>query len=157
MTGIIYCVIILPITGVHKMSELNTVNPARYKRSRQRQKILSLLQEVNNHPTAEWIYSYLKPGLNSLSMGTVYRNLRILEEQELIRRMCNGSGVDRFDAKMEPHSHFICRHCGEIEDLDVGPLTGLIREMEVMTGHLIEAQRLDFLGICSKCRTQKWH
>ena len=46
--------------------------------SRKRMAILSALQETTVHPTADWVYAKLKPRYPNLSLGTVYRNLKIL-------------------------------------------------------------------------------
>ncbi|MDZ7797730.1 MAG: transcriptional repressor [Candidatus Marinimicrobia bacterium] len=58
-------------------------NQTTYRKSKQRQRILAVLNSTRSHPTAAWLYDRLKPEFPSLSLGTVYRNLRILEEQEL--------------------------------------------------------------------------
>jgi Fur family peroxide stress response transcriptional regulator len=139
------------------MNEITTILPARFKRSRQRQRILELLQSVKNHPTAEWLYNTLRPRLTSLSQGTVYRNLKILEEQGLIRRIGGISGVDRFDGRLEPHSHFICQKCGLVEDVEMNLPIKPIQDLEVRTGHVVESQRLEFWGICKRCRNQNWY
>ena len=46
--------------------------------SRQRELIYQCLLHTNQHPTAEMIYSWLKPENPNLSLGTVYRNLNLL-------------------------------------------------------------------------------
>ncbi len=65
-----------------------------YKKSRQREKILELLKSTGSHPTADWIYEKLKAEFPNLSMSTVYRNLNILIEQELIKKIDFGSAYD---------------------------------------------------------------
>ena len=53
----------------------------KYRKSKQRQKILEILKSTEMHPTATWIYDQLKKEYPSLSLGNVYRNLNILVEQ----------------------------------------------------------------------------
>ncbi|MDZ7821056.1 MAG: transcriptional repressor [Candidatus Marinimicrobia bacterium] len=89
-----------------------------YRKSRQRERILELLRSTHSHPTATWIYDRLKPEFPSLSMGTVYRNLSILEAQERIVRLSSGSTFDRYDASTHPHAHFRCVKCGNVYDVE---------------------------------------
>lgn len=91
----------------------------KYRRSKQRERILELLRGTESHPTANWLYGKLREEFPDLSMGTVYRNLGILLEQGLIKRIDFGSTFDRFDANIAPHYHFICEECGTIVDLSM--------------------------------------
>jgi len=69
-----------------------------YRRSRQRERILELLQSTEAHPTASWLYARLRKEFARLSLGTVYRNIGVLIEQGLVSRIAFGSTFDRLDA-----------------------------------------------------------
>ena len=56
------------------------------RKSHKRDSILSLLQSVKCHPTAEWIYMELKEEIPELSLATVYRNLEQLAEMGIIQK-----------------------------------------------------------------------
>jgi len=103
------------------------------------------------HPTASWIYDKLKGEFPELSMGTVYRNLNILKEQGLIRKIDFGSTFDRYDANTAPHYHFICERCGSIIDLDMHIDKELNRRVERMTNLKTKRHRIEFYGLCDKC------
>ena len=128
-----------------------------YKRSRQRDRILSALMETDCHPTADWVYARLKPEFPDLSLGTVYRNLNILVEMGLITRIDNGSSFDRYDARREPHHHFVCEKCGSILDLALPVDAGLEDRISRQTGLTIKRHKIDFFGICTQCLVQKPH
>ncbi|MCU0373081.1 MAG: transcriptional repressor, partial [Ignavibacteria bacterium] len=49
-----------------------------------------------------------KNEIKSLSIGNVYRNIRILIEQGLIINRDFGDGIEHFDAMTQIHYHFIC-------------------------------------------------
>jgi len=123
----------------------------KYKRSRQREQILNLLRSTNTHPTAGWIYKELKREFSNLSMGTVYRNINILLDQNLVQKIEAGSSNDRFDANTEHHYHFVCRECGSVDDLPMKSLPGLNKKVTRATNYHVEAHRLDFYGICPLC------
>ena len=51
------------------------------KYSRQRESIVNFLASRTDHPTAETIYQNIKKEFPNISLGTVYRNLSLLEER----------------------------------------------------------------------------
>lgn len=110
-----------------------------------------MLQNTTIHPTASWIYDQLKREFPDLSMGTVYRNLNILVEQGLIRKIDFGSTFDRYDANSAPHYHFICERCGSITDLSMPIDTTLNEKVESTTRFKTKRHRIEFYGLCDKC------
>ena len=85
-------------------------------------------------------------------MGTVYRNLNILMEQGLIKKIDFGSTFDRFDANTGPHYHFICEQCGSIIDLEI-PIDPQINErVNQKTPFTAQRHRIEFFGLCDRCK-----
>jgi Fur family transcriptional regulator, peroxide stress response regulator len=123
--------------------------------SRQRERILTLLQAARNHPTADWIYAQLKAEFPRLSLGTVYRNLTILAEQGLIKKIHSGSTFDRFEAQVAQHYHLICTQCDSISDFEMPIYKDINDRARRMTNFQIQGHRIEFYGLCSACRTQK--
>lgn len=122
------------------------------RQSKLREEIYNAIVQHPVHPTAESIYEQLKATYPSLSLGTVYRNLGILTEQGLIRRIDTYDAADRFDGNMQPHSHIQCRQCGRLEDVFL-PYDGQVDQMvERMTGFQVEGHAVLFSGICSRCK-----
>ena len=126
-----------------------------YKKSRQRERLLELLQSTGIHPAADWLYDKLKPEFPHLSMGTVYRNLSILEKQGLVKKIDFGSTYDRFEAKVTPHYHFICESCGAIKDLEIPVEYRLEKEVEETTHMTVHNHRIEFFGICDACMAKR--
>ncbi len=89
-----------------------------------------------------------------MSMGTVYRNLNILIDQGLIRKIDFGSTYDRFDANIDSHYHFICENCGDIIDLDLPIDDSLNDRVTEATPFSADRHRIEFYGICDRCRSQ---
>ena len=83
------------------------------KYSRQRESIVNFLASRTDHPTAETIYQNIKKEFPNISLGTVYRNLSLLEEIGEIIKISTGVGPDHYDYNTAPHYHFICRGCGK--------------------------------------------
>jgi len=127
----------------------------KYKRSRQRERILELLRQTDTHPTADWVYNQLKGEFPKLSLGNVYRNLNILLDQGLLRELNFGSTFDRYDARTEKHDHFICKLCSAIFDVDLPYNEMDDRKVEEMIGGRVSFHQTEFYGICKKCLQQK--
>jgi len=127
----------------------------KYKRSKQRDRILQLLQQTETHPTADWLYQKLKKEFPNLSFGTIYRNLNILIEQNLVQRIPFGSTYDRYEARMSPHYHLICESCGLVQDFNLPQYKDINIQAQKMSDFEILRHRIDFFGICEKCRRRK--
>jgi len=125
-----------------------------YRSSRQRERLLAILRSTESHPTATWLYDRLKEEFPSLSLGTVYRNLAILIDQGLARKIDAGSTFDRFEAKTAPHYHLICTKCGRIVDFEECFFPEINDTIGRSVDFDIESHRIDFFGTCSACRTK---
>ena len=130
---------------------MNDKNQAIYRQSRQRNRILELLKSTEIHPTADWIYNKLKSEFPKLSLGTVYRNLSILEEQSLVKKIHYGSTFDRFEANTSQHYHLICEECGRIEDFGLSIYNEINTKAKKKTDFYIHHHKLEFYGLCKKC------
>ena len=127
----------------------------KYKRSKQRERIVELLGQTEIHPTADWLYQKLKKEFTSLSLGTVYRNLNILVEQKLIQKLPFGSTYDRYEAIKSPHYHLVCETCGCVKDFDMPQYTKINKQAQKMSDFSITRHRIDFFGTCEKCQHKK--
>ena len=122
------------------------------KNSVKRQAILDALCQSCEHPSAEMLYEQLKPEIPDLSLGTVYRNLSMFCEDGAAMTVGKVDGKERFDGKTFPHTHFICRGCKRVLDVEE-PLEGKesyeasLKEI----GFKPESYSLTFSGLCNKC------
>lgn len=119
--------------------------PAR-KRSRQRDAVLQCIRSTTCHPTADWIFSRLKPVMPELSRGTVYRNLSILRQEGEICSVGVSGGMEHFDGDVHPHVHFVCTTCGGVTDLMEVPVPGAVE----VPGK-VNAVALTYHGTCENC------
>lgn len=123
--------------------------------SRQREEILEQLQPHRDHPTAERIFAELKEKDPSISLATVYRNLRVLSEQGKIQRLTFAKGADHFDPNVRPHSHFVCDRCGRVLDVPIPDQKHLDEEAQASVGGTISGHDLVFYGICDDCESRE--
>ncbi|SFC72436.1 Fur family transcriptional regulator, peroxide stress response regulator [Alkalibacterium subtropicum] len=83
----------------------------------QRHAILEYLIDQDSHPTADEIYKALEEDFPSMSVATVYNNLRLFTKMGLVKEMMFGDNSSRFDFASTEHYHAICTRCGKIEDI----------------------------------------
>jgi Fur family peroxide stress response transcriptional regulator len=75
------------------------------------------VQSTNTHPTASWVYDKVRSAIPGISLGTVYRNLGVLEAQGFIQKVSCKDDEDRFDATTTPHIHYYCNTCNAVSDV----------------------------------------
>lgn len=122
--------------------------------SRQREAIATALRARCDHPTAETLYHSLRKTHPNISLGTVYRNLALLENRGEALRIRNQDGPDRYDGATTPHDHLHCRRCGALVDLmDMGELVNMdaAKEAAAHRGVKLESRQLSFVGLCRDC------
>ena len=120
--------------------------------SKKRQAIYELLMSTDTHPTADQIYNTLKPKYPDLSLGTVYRNLKVLEENGTVKSVAVVDGCERYDSRMTPHAHFICNKCGRVTDVCYsGEHSDITRNVMIDNACEVESYSLTFYGVCGKC------
>lgn len=122
------------------------------KHSKKRDAILECLRSTTCHPSAEWVFTQLKPKIPDLSLATVYRNLALFLEDGTISSVGVVGGLERFDATIEPHVHFICTGCGKILDLhQLSVPVDLEDQVSQVTGGCVNCSVLSFQGRCREC------
>lgn len=121
------------------------------RRSRQRERIYELIKENPHHPTALWIYDELRKERNKLSLGNVYRNIKILVEEGRTQVRDFGDGIEHYDAIVSRHYHFICEECGRISDFPMTPRDEITMEARRESGYAITGHTIQFFGLCDAC------
>ena len=117
--------------------------------SQQRERIYQAVLESRDHPTAEMVYQQLKPELPRLSLGTVYRNLQQMAREGRLAEL-DGPAA-RYDAVTRPHTHFRCRACGALMDLETVPYDETLDRAAAAPGYAGAGQSLVFTGCCPRC------
>ena len=125
------------------------------RKSRQRERIFEIIEGSSEHPTAQRIYDILKKEIKSLSMGNLYRNIRILTEQGRIIRRDFGDGMEHFDAMTDVHYHFICEKCKSVTDFTMPVQESITKNAQKISEHTITGHSIQFYGICEKCKKRK--
>jgi Fur family ferric uptake transcriptional regulator len=122
------------------------------RNTQQRQVILEELQKFKTHPTASTLYTHVRSRLPKISLGTVYRNLEMLNRLGLVKKFEFGGGEARYDGTTQNHDHIRCLHCGRLEDVSLPPHDLMGREANDLGGYKILGHRFEYLGVCPECQ-----
>lgn len=118
----------------------------------QRYAILNYLVESMGHPTADEIYRALEPQFPSMSVATVYNNLKMFTQAGMVRELTYGDNSSRFDANVSEHYHIICEKCGTIKDFSYPSLHDVEKQAGASTDFEVHGHRLELYGLCKSCR-----
>ncbi len=131
---------------------LEGVKGAGLKLTPQRRLIVEILTRDKSHPSASDIFKAARETFPRISLSTVYATLAMLKRQRLVREL-EFEGIDnRYDMDTDNHFNLICLNCGCIEDY-TNPAPVLPEVVQEQTGFIIHDARLEFYGVCSRCRS----
>ncbi len=127
--------------------------PAR--RTRQREIVLELVRSTMDHPTADWVYRQARRRLARISLGTVYRNLKRLADEGLIREIHAGGQGTRFDGNTGDHHHVRCVACGRVNDLPLSVDTRREEAAARALNYRILGHHVEIHGLCPQCHESR--
>ena len=118
----------------------------------QKDLVRNAVYEMKRHVTANEVYEFIKESYPTIGKGTVYRNLDILVEEGALRKVEVSEGPNRFDFTLKNHYHVRCVKCGEVSDVDMDEILGLLEKIHDTHGTDFLGYDILFKGICQKCR-----
>lgn len=113
--------------------------------------ILEIINNSNEHLTAEQVFFQLRKIAPKTVLATVYNNLNSLCEEGAIRRISIEGSPDRYD-KIKKHDHLVCSKCKALSDITFSDLTASLSEQ---LGEPILSYDLKVNYICPDCRKLK--
>ena len=118
----------------------------------QKDLVRNTVYEMRRHVTANEVYEFIKETYPTIGKGTVYRNLDILVEEGALRKVEVPDGPNRFDFTLKNHYHVRCVKCGEVSDVDMDEILGLLEKIHDTHGTDFLGYDILFKGICPKCQ-----
>jgi len=115
--------------------------------TRQRRAILRALSEAEDHPDAMALHRRVIAVDPSVSLTTVYRALKLLEEKGEIQRHAFEGGPSRFEhADSQHHDHLIDIDTGRVVEFRSDKIEALQRQIARELGYDLVHHRLDIYG-----------
>ena len=112
----------------------------------QRQIIIQVIEESDDHPDVDQLYLRSVELDNTISIATVYRTVKLLEEAGLIERLEFGDGRSRYEEAGEHHEHLVDIETGEVHEFYNEELESLKTEIAREMGYDLIDHRLELYG-----------
>jgi Fur family peroxide stress response transcriptional regulator len=115
---------------------------------------LVLYEELANtdaHPSPEAVFERARKRLPSLSLATVYNNIKAFVSHGIVQEVSVHHGSLRLDSKLEPHHHLVCVRCKRIVDLEASDLEPVKLKKRLPRGFVVHRLSVEILGVCREC------
>ena len=138
----------------HVETQLNRFTEACRERgmpvTHQRLAVFRALLESHAHPDAEALHRVLRPTYPTLSLGTVYKTLEMLQSLGLARAVSSPGPTRRFDGNQHPHHHLWCTQCRRLMDVELEQRAEVAPPARL--GFQVTDVTIQFNGVCADCR-----
>lgn len=114
----------------------------------QRKIIASVLDHSNDHPDVDELYARANAIDPKISLATIYRTVKILEEEDILSRLEFGDGRARYEkANRAHHDHLIDMETGRVIEFVDPEIEELQEKIAQRLGYNIVGHRLEIFGI----------
>lgn len=118
------------------------------KMTDQRRVIAQVLSDSADHPDVEEVYRRATARDPRISIATVYRTVRLFEEESILERHDFGDGRARYEeAPSEHHDHLIDVNSARVIEFTSPEIEALQREIARKHGFRLVGHRLELYGV----------
>jgi len=135
------------------MTHMDMLKNYNLKATPQRLCILEVLKSYG-HANLDDIEKFTKIKFPTLSLSTIYRNLKEMLKKGLISEVKLADKKDYYEIEKDSHAHLVCSQCGKIEDFRVDTDT-IINNMQLLTSNKIYNATITFDTVCKECLSAK--
>ena len=122
----------------------------------QRQVIYEAVVDSREHPTPELIYEQVRQRIPSISLGTIYKNVKTFLDSGVLKEVTLHHGSLRLESNMTPHHHLVCSSCKAIFDIEESAVEPVrLPKTRLPAGFSIKQCRVEFVGLCKTCQTAR--
>ena len=122
----------------------------------QRRLLLELIRQADGHLGADELYRRAKKRESSISLATVYRNLKLFKELGLIAESNLSEAHSHYEIKSTTeHHHLVCLGCGQVIEFDSPLIAEAAVGIQREKGFDITLAQLKIEGYCLKCKQKK--
>ena len=112
----------------------------------QRELVISIIENSSDHPNVDELYKRASIKDKSVSIATVYRTVKLLEDAKVIDKHEFGDGKARYEQTREHHEHLIDVETGEVIEFINEELEKLKNEIANKMGYELVDHKLELFG-----------
>lgn len=114
----------------------------------QRRLIARVLQDADDHPDVEEVFTRAATQDAGISIATVYRTVKLFEEAGILERVEFGDGRARYEAAdRDHHDHLIDMHTGEVIEFVDAEIEALQEKIADKLGYELQGHRMELFGV----------
>lgn len=114
----------------------------------QRKVIAAVLEEATDHPDVEELYARASSRDPRISLATVYRTVKLLDEAGILEKREFGDGRARYEtAGGEHHDHLIDLTTGEVIEFVDEEIEALQERIAEKLGYTLKDHRLELYAV----------
>jgi len=114
----------------------------------QRRIIAGVLEDADDHPDVEELYTRASALDSAISIATVYRTVKLFEEAGILERVEFGDGRARYeDAERDHHDHLIDLSTGEVIEFIDEEIEALQEKIAQKLGYALKGHRMELYGV----------
>lgn len=114
----------------------------------QRRTIANVLEAADDHPDVEELYNRAVAADPKISLATVYRTVKLLEESGILEKHEFGDGRARYEtADRKHHDHLIDMNSGEVIEFVDPDIEALQEKIAAKLGYRLMGHRLELYGV----------
>ena len=117
----------------------------------QRQVIYEAVLATPGHHSAEAVYAEVRRRTPSISLATVYNNLRLFVQHGLLREVSPHSSMVLVEGNLEPHHHLVCTRCKAVQDITGDFINYKKLSRQAPRGFDLTHPLVDVFGLCRRC------
>jgi Fe2+ or Zn2+ uptake regulation protein len=141
---------------VSKLNLLDALKDKGFKLTVQRRRIIETLRQLGGRVSARDIHQALRKKNPSLSLDTVYRNLRLLTEIGLVHQISLQSGaVFELADDRRHHHHLVCIDCEKVACIEYCPEFPAYSDHAASEGFTVLGHIFEVYGRCTECQNKK--
>ena len=116
------------------------------KLTSQREVVIAILENSEDHPNVEELFRRATEIDKSVSIATVYRTVKLLEDANFIEKHEFGDGKARYEESGEHHEHLIDVETGEVIEFIDNEREELKEKIALKMGYELVDHRLELFG-----------
>ena len=117
-----------------------------FKLTNQRELVISILESSEDHPDVDELFTRALEQDKSVSIATVYRTVKLLEDANFIEKLEFGDGRARYEEAGEHHEHLIDVETGEVIEFIDHELEELKEKIANRMGYKLVEHKLELFG-----------
>jgi len=119
------------------------------------EQLIKELKRSRGELSGQDLHARLRQGKSPMGLATVYRHLRQLQQQGLVRCRHLPSGEALYAPAERDDHHLTCVDCGSTTTLEICPVHGVHLDPRHLGGFKPLFHTLEFFGLCEACQQRQ--